>query len=694
MSFSRPLYTSAQCSQCSIGPTGSNGVTGPTGPTGIQGPIGAPGGLNLYLNYTQPSDVSDFSLLSPLIDIDPNNVIYNVGAGSTSPIIQFLSMPIKTLTTIENGPITFFFYGSSSVTTNCYVDITGFITDDNGFNQTVLFDISGNITTVTDELTQIFGLITQGPFNVTPDLTRLGINLQFYNNSGLSSSMKVIFQTPSKYTYLATTVTIQGPTGTAGPIGPTGPTGAIGDTLWSRVAPTGIYYNGGKVGIGTAIPSTTLDVNGNGRFATDISVNTISVGRGGGNISTNTVFGVSSLQKNTTGYNNTAIGYQSLLNNTTGYNNTSVGYQSLLYTTTGANNIAIGCESLANNSGGINNIAFGYQSSINNIGSSNIAMGYQSLYSNSSSNIVALGNQSLYRNTTGVNNIAIGFVSLTNNTIGINNIGIGNESLRNNITSSNNIAFGYKSLTNNIGSSNIAIGSESLLSNTANYNIGIGEVSLQLNTTGQQNIGIGYGSLQYNTTGSSNVALGVNSGVNNISGNSNTFVGANAGLNSTTQYSNSTAIGYNSKITNSNQIVLGTTTENVFIPGRYLKIGGTYNPASGNALDVSGNGIFTGTVTAASFNPPSDYRIKENVQVLDENYIVDELTPVTYKNIKTNKQDIGLIAHELQEVFPDLVNGIKDGEELQTVNYMGLIPILIKEIKELKQRVSILENEK
>ena len=52
---------------------------------------------------------------------------------------------------------------------------------------------------------------------------------------------------------------------------------------------------------------------------------------------------------------------------------------------------------------------------------------------------------------------------------------------------------------------------------------------------------------------------------------------------------------------------------------------------------------------------------------------------------------MGLIAHELQEVYPFLVNGVKDKEELQSVNYIGLIPLLIKEIKELKQRVKMLE---
>jgi hypothetical protein len=34
---------------------------------------------------------------------------------------------------------------------------------------------------------------------------------------------------------------------------------------------------------------------------------------------------------------------------------------------------------------------------------------------------------------------------------------------------------------------------------------------------------------------------------------------------------------------------------------------------------------------------------------------------------------------------------MKDGEQLQSVNYIGLIPILIKEVKMLKERVKILE---
>ena len=117
---------------------------------------------------------------------------------------------------------------------------------------------------------------------------------------------------------------------------------------------------------------------------------------------------------------------------------------------------------------------------------------------------------------------------------------------------------------------------------------------------------------------------------------------------------------------------------------------GTSTPSE--ALDVSGNiRASNGTVTATSYNSTSDYRIKEDVVTLNETFTVDKLRPVTYNNTKMEKQDIGLIAHELEEIYPFLVNGEKDGENFQTVNYTGLIGILIKEIQDLKERVKKLE---
>jgi hypothetical protein len=75
-----------------------------------------------------------------------------------------------------------------------------------------------------------------------------------------------------------------------------------------------------------------------------------------------------------------------------------------------------------------------------------------------------------------------------------------------------------------------------------------------------------------------------------------------------------------------------------------------------------------------------------------EVFSVDKLNPVYFRFKNDNKESIGLIAHELQEYYPFLVDGEKDGKQTQTVNYNGLIGVLIKEIQELKKRVSQLEN--
>ena len=97
-----------------------------------------------------------------------------------------------------------------------------------------------------------------------------------------------------------------------------------------------------------------------------------------------------------------------------------------------------------------------------------------------------------------------------------------------------------------------------------------------------------------------------------------------------------------------------------------------------------------GVVNADSTSETSDYRIKENVTELSEFDTVDALVPIQYNNIISGKHEFGLLAHELQELYPDLVNGEKDGDEYQHVHYNGLIGILVKEVQELKNRYKLL----
>jgi hypothetical protein len=133
------------------------------------------------------------------------------------------------------------------------------------------------------------------------------------------------------------------------------------------------------------------------------------------------------------------------------------------------------------------------------------------------------------------------------------------------------------------------------------------------------------------------------------------------------------------------------TSNNIVNNYLYRSVGIGQIAGAGYTLDVSGNANITGSHYASTYNSQSDYRIKENVTSLDDTFIVDNLKPVTYTNTKTDKQDVGFIAHELQEVYPFLVNGTKDGEQFQSINYTGLIGILTKEIQDLKERVTTLE---
>ena len=91
----------------------------------------------------------------------------------------------------------------------------------------------------------------------------------------------------------------------------------------------------------------------------DAEIHSLTVGRGSGEVDSNTAVGVDSLENNTTGPLNTAVGRSTLENNTEGDQNTAVGQVSLLGNTTGGRNTAVGRGSLLGNTTGRNNIAIG-----------------------------------------------------------------------------------------------------------------------------------------------------------------------------------------------------------------------------------------------------------------------------------------------------------------------------------------------
>ena len=110
-------------------------------------------------------------------------------------------------------------------------------------------------------------------------------------------------------------------------------------------------------------------------------------------------------------------------------------------------------------------------------------------------------------------------------------------------------------------------------------------------------------------------------------------------------------------------------------------------------LDVTGTIRSTGQITAQTFNALSDYRLKSNIENLPQDIIIDNLRPVHYDMNDSKRHDIGFIAHEVQEIFPFLVTGEKDGTNFQSLNYNGFIALLVKEIKDLKSRLFIAEKQ-
>lgn len=117
---------------------------------------------------------------------------------------------------------------------------------------------------------------------------------------------------------------------------------------------------------------------------------------------------------------------------------------------------------------------------------------------------------------------------------------------------------------------------------------------------------------------------------------------------------------------------------------------GTHKPRV--ALDVVGSISSSDLVSAQNFRTESDYRIKQNISDLDS-HSIDHLRPVEY-DLKNGRHDMGFLAHEVQDVFPFLVSGEKDGQSIQSINYNGIIPVLVKEIQVLKHRIQVLESQK
>ena len=121
------------------------------------------------------------------------------------------------------------------------------------------------------------------------------------------------------------------------------------------------------------------------------------------------------------------------------------------------------------------------------------------------------------------------------------------------------------------------------------------------------------------------------------------------------------------------------------------------------ARNASGTNVFT---IDSSGNFSSDVRKKENITT-----VTDALTKVSqlrgvefnWKEKYGSKQDMGLIAQEVETVFPILISDSpdpegaekenEDGTPMKMMNYNGLFAVTVEAIKELKSKIETLEGE-
>jgi Chaperone of endosialidase len=286
------------------------------------------------------------------------------------------------------------------------------------------------------------------------------------------------------------------------------------------------------------------------------------------------------------------------------------------------------------------------------------------------------------------------------------------------VSSGTNTFCGTNAGAGAIGPDDSAFGFDALSSGDVGFgvNTAIGAYAMYRNTMGYDNTATGAGALQDNTTGNGNVAVGNDASIANTTGGSNTAIGGGAmGLNTTG--SNNTAIGllalYANGTGSGNIAIGGNAGQNLTTGDNNIDISHPGLPGESNTIRIGTKGtqteafvqgIYDSALTALSPRPvvvnsngrlgymPSAARYKRDIRDMgDTSSGLMKLRPVSfrYKEDPAGRLQYGLIAEEVQRVYPELVTRGDDGK-LDGVRYELLPALLINEAqrqaKESKQK--------
>ena len=298
------------------------------------------------------------------------------------------------------------------------------------------------------------------------------------------------------------------------------------------------------------------------------------------------------------------------------------------------------------------------------------------------------------------------------------NIAIGYNAMKNSSDSYSNIGIGTEALRDTSGSSNTAVGYRALLNNSRGTdNTAIGTVALRDNTTGSHNTAIGEYACS-NVTGSNKTCIGANSGPANNSDwasddKERIFIGSKSKFNNgpavlEVHNAGGSSFGRNkdsSVVINGNLIVKGGIITTLWRYGGGDNDNVNLLARSSGQLEPEWNDTVSelfkryadnghGEFKSFSGNVISDRRLKyvgkESTTGLDK---VRQLKVFnfTYKKDTTKTPHVGVIAQDLQKVFPNAVQKGKDG--FLTIRMEDMFYAVINAIKELDAKITALQKE-
>jgi hypothetical protein len=277
------------------------------------------------------------------------------------------------------------------------------------------------------------------------------------------------------------------------------------------------------------------------------------------------------------------------------------------------------------------------------------------------------------------------------------------------------------------GSSNIAYvyqrANESLIFGTNNTEraritsdgfVGIGTTSIPNPFSGAYSnilqVGTDSGNTRFAITGGSSSSCDLAFADSNNASVSDSYAGSISYKHATDDMRFATATSERMRITSGGEFAFGTTSNDVTggaiyfdelgAINTYIKVG--HKTGSTNGADflacyynnVQIGGVAQATTSTVAFNTSSDYRLKEDLQDFNALEIASKIKMYDFKWKADDSRSYGVMAHELEEVLPQAVTGEKDAEEMQSVDYSKLVPILLKSIQELKAEIDELKKNK